>query len=123
MSKPIGYIDLDRRFRALHGLGGVEEAAASSYLRGSFGGFALGWDELLKERLAIVLGEPGSGKSWEFRQRCALLKEAGRPAFLVELERLVSGAWAAGFSADDLKRLQQWQNGRRNGILFSGLRR
>ena len=91
MCTPAGYIDINRRFYALHGSGGVQEAAASSYLRGSFADSTLGWDELLKERLVVVLGEPGSGKSWEFRRRCASLKEAGKPAFLIELERLVAG--------------------------------
>jgi len=90
MCTPAGYIGMNRRFCALHGSGGVEEAAAASYLRGSFADCKLGWDELLKERLVVVLGEPGSGKSWEFRRRCASLKEAGKPAFLIELERLVS---------------------------------
>jgi len=30
--------------------------------------------ELLKERLVVVLGEPGSGKSCEFRWRCASIQ-------------------------------------------------
>jgi len=118
MCTPAGYIDINRRFCALHGSGGVEEAAASSYLRGSFADSTLGWDELLKERLVVVLGEPGSGKSWEFRRRCASLKEAGKPAFLIELERLVSGACAAGFAPADLARFQQWQRGRDTACFF-----
>jgi hypothetical protein len=118
MCTPAGYIDLNRRFRALHGSGNVEDAAASSYLRGSLADSTLGWDELLKERLVIVLGEPGSGKSWEFRRRCASLKEVGEPAFLIELERLVSGAWAVGFSPADLTRFQQFQKGRETACFF-----
>ena len=113
-----GYIDIDRRFCALHGLGGSEDAAASSYLRGSFADSTLGWDELLKQRLVVVLGEPGSGKSCEFGERCASLKEAGKHAFLIELERLVSGAFESGFSPADFARFQQWQRGRDTACFF-----
>src|SRR5882762_9163017 len=109
MSAPTGYIEINRRFSKLHSSGGIEDAAASSYLRGSFADSALGWDELLKERLVVVLGEPGSGKSWEFRQRCASLKEPGTAAFLIELERLVLGPFESGFSPADLARFKQWQ--------------
>jgi|SRR5579864_3639782 len=112
MTTPADYIELNRRFCTLHGSRGIENAAASSYLFASLVDPTLGWGELLKERLVVVLGEPGSGKSWEFRHRCASLKEAGTPAFLIELERLVSGAFASGFSARDVARFQQWQRGR-----------
>ncbi|MDB5310312.1 MAG: hypothetical protein JWO38_4514 [Gemmataceae bacterium] len=117
MCTPAGYIELNRRFCALHGAS-VEETAGSSYLRGSFADSTLEWDALLKERLVIVLGEPGSGKSWEFRRRCRVLKDTGKPAFLIELERLVLGDWAAGFSPADLVPFQQWQQGRETGFFF-----
>jgi hypothetical protein len=118
MCVPAGYIDINRRFCALRGSGGIEDEAASSYLSGSFAHSTLGWDELLKERLVVVLGEPGSGKSWEFRRRCASLKEAGKPAFLIELERLVSGVFESGLSPADLARFQQWQRGRDTACFF-----
>lgn len=118
MVTPAGYIDINRRFSALHGSVQSEDAAASSYLRGSFAGSTLGWDELLKERLVVILGEPGSGKSWEFRRRSALLGEAGEPAFLIELERLVSGPFAAGIAPDDYARFQQWRRGTATACFF-----
>ena len=118
MVTPAGYIYINRRFSALHGSVETEDTAAASYLRGSFAGFTLGWDELLKERLVIILGEPGSGKSWEFRRRSALLSEAGKPAFLIELERLVSGVFATGYTPQDYARFQQWQRGREIAYIF-----
>src|SRR5947209_2565231 len=118
MVTPAAYIDINRRFSALHGSVETEDAVASSYLRGSFAGSTLGWDELLKERLVVMLGEPGSGKSWEFRRRSALLSEAGKPAFLIELERLVSGTFATGYMPEDYARFQRWQRGRETAYIF-----
>jgi hypothetical protein len=62
------FIELNRRFRKLEQNAKSEEAAVDSYTISSvwrMGG--LGWNELLKENRAVVLGEPGSGKSWELR--------------------------------------------------------
>jgi hypothetical protein len=67
--------------------------------------------------MVVILGEPGSGKSWEFRRQCASLVELGKPAFLIELERLVSGTFASGFVPDDLARFQRWQE-RRDTVWF-----
>lgn len=118
MSTPAGYIDLNRRFCALHSTGSIEEAAATSYLRGSFSDSTRGWNEVLEERLVVILGEPGSGKSWEFRNRSALLKEAGKAAFMIELERLVSAAWVEGFSSTDFAYFQQWQRSKDAAFFF-----
>src|SRR5262249_6545658 len=115
---PAGYIYLNRRFCSLHGSANVESAAASSYLFGALADATFGWDELLNERLVVVLGEPGSGKSWEFRQRCASLNDAGKPAFLIELEHLVLGDFASGFSSSNLARFQQWQRGKSTASFF-----
>lgn len=119
MCTPAGYIEINRRFSRLHSSDGREELASSSYLGYSFADSeSLGWDELLKERLVVVLGEPGSGKSWEFRSRCSSLQKDGEFAFLIELERLVSGAFASVFAPADHERFQQWQRGRRTAYFF-----
>ena len=85
--------------------------ASSSYLR-SFGADyrTLGWDDLLKQPVVVVLGEPGSGKSWELRWQCATIQKGGGHAFLIELERLVSGDVDAVLAADR-QRFQQWRRG------------
>jgi hypothetical protein len=118
MATPAGYIEIDRCFSALHGTVDRDEAAASSYLRSGFSGSAVGWDELLKKRLVVILGEPGSGKSWEFRHRAATLHKAGKPAFLIELERLVSGDFATGFSHEDGSRFQKWLRSKETAFFF-----
>src|SRR5437870_4201173 len=109
MCTPRGHIEINRRFSRLHGTGGPEELASWSYLGSSFGDSqTLGWDELLKVRLVVVLGEPGSGKSCEFRWRCASLQENGEFAFLIELERLVAGTFDTVLALGDRERFQKW---------------
>ncbi len=119
MHPPTGYIEIDRRFSRLHGSDRPEELAAASYLDGSLAdSLALGWTELLKERLVVVLGEPGSGKSWEFRARCASLQEKGEYAFLIELERLAAGTFEALLAPADRERFEKWQRGGQTAWFF-----
>ena len=116
---PADYIEINRRFSRLHSSGGPEELASSSYL-----GYwvadsgSLGWDDLLKERLVVVLGEPGSGKSWEFRWRCGSLRKDGEFAFLIELERLVFGAFDNVLAPADFEQFRQWQAGKSEAYFF-----
>src|SRR5260221_14091792 len=49
----------------------------------------LSWDDLLKESRVVVLGEPGSGKTWELRERFRLLAGRGEFAFFIRPDRLV----------------------------------
>jgi hypothetical protein len=119
MCTPAGYIEINRRFSKLDISGGREELASSSYMGNLMGvSQALGWNELLKERLVIVLGEPGSGKSWEFQGRSASLRKSGSFAFLIELERLVYGTFGSAFSPADYKRFGQWQRGKETAYFF-----
>ena len=112
MHPPAGYIEIDRRFSRLQGSDRREELASASYLGGSLvDSLTLGWNELLKEPLVVVLGEPGSGKSWEFRWRCAAFQQNGDAAFLIELERLVAGTFDTLLAPGDRERFQKWRRG------------
>jgi hypothetical protein len=74
MFPPLGYVEINRRFSRLQGSDHPDELASASYLRSSLAdSLTLGWDELLNVPLVVILGEPGSGKSWEFRWHCATL--------------------------------------------------
>ena len=67
------FIELDRRFRKLEKESKREDTALASYTDEVFEfGFSrsgLSWTELLEERLTVILGEAGSGKTWELRHR------------------------------------------------------
>lgn len=61
-----GFVELDRRFSVVDGSMPPEESAERSYLLGATRGREnFNWCEVLAHRLVVVLGEPGSGKSWE----------------------------------------------------------
>ena len=119
MRPPTGYIEISRRFSRLHGSEQPEDLASASYLGGSLAdSLTLEWDELLNEPLVVILGEPGSGKSWEFRWRCATLQQNGGFAFLIELEQLVAGAFDTLLAPGDRERFQKWQRGSQAAWLF-----
>ena len=61
MYPPLGYIEISRRFSRLQGSDHPDELASASYLRGSLAdSLTLGWDELLKESLVVVLVNLGA---------------------------------------------------------------
>ena len=119
MSKPSGYVDLDRQFSRLDGSIAPENAAASSYLDPSHSASGdYDWKSLLAQRLVVILGEPGSGKSWERRAQHATLQERGEFAFLVELERLVNRQLQDALTPDDQARFLRWKKSRKLGYFL-----
>src|SRR5438128_5069232 len=88
------FIDLDRRFRKLETESKREEASLGSYTNEVFESAylrsGLSWTNLLEQRLAVILGEAGSGKTWEFRHQADLRSHDGGLAFFIPLEGLSS---------------------------------
>ncbi|HDR9008682.1 hypothetical protein [Burkholderia vietnamiensis] len=66
-----------------------------------------GQEDLLKHRLVIVLGEPGSGKSEELKAQ----RQKRAESFLLGLERLVNEPVAHILSEDEMERFRRWQRG------------
>lgn len=84
------FMELNRYFRDITESSDAEEAALRSYLLGfNNSKEKIVWDELLKSRVVVVLGEPGSGKTWELRNRAKLIKQGGGFAFFIPLDRLI----------------------------------
>lgn len=104
------FVELDRRFHELQASPRPEEAAVRSYTSpGSRGGY--GWDELLKTRLVVILGEPGSGKTWELEERARELFERGAASFFVRLDQLTAEGLQSLLSAPERARFQEWARG------------
>jgi hypothetical protein len=113
------FVELNRRFRKLEQEAKAEEAAVESYTASSFWKMAsLSWDDLLKENRAVVLGEPGSGKSWEMRERARLLNSQGAFAFFVRLDQLVDRELQKLFDADGQSRFARWKQSQNAAHFF-----
>ncbi|MGD9162806.1 MAG: hypothetical protein PVG39_30650, partial [Desulfobacteraceae bacterium] len=86
-----------------------EEAALESYtasLLGLEAGF--GWEGLLKHPIVVILGEPGSGKTWEFRERAKILQSKAENAFFIPLDRLISEPLTDILSPEEKNRFRAW---------------
>lgn len=83
------YIDLNRTFLDVDEDSDIEGASYKSYLAGIVGG--TDWQTLLQSRYVVVLGEPGSGKTWELEARAEDLRNAGQHAFFMSIDTLSVG--------------------------------
>jgi hypothetical protein len=71
-------------------------------------GAGFGWKEVLATRVVVVLGEPGSGKTWELRCQTDAVRKGGGVAFFVRLDRLVDATLQNVISPDDEVSFRRW---------------
>ncbi|PHS24978.1 MAG: hypothetical protein COA83_06865 [Methylophaga sp.] len=113
------YIDLKRCFIDYGSSSDPEAAAQQSYIDLAFGHDTnLYWDKLLESRYIVVLGEAGSGKSWEFNAQAELLKSNGEFAFSLRLENLVDGDLSHALDACDEDSYQKWHQSEKPVTFF-----
>lgn len=102
------YRDLDRQLIEVDAGNDVEEAAARSYLA-RWSGRAFSWDGLLKaKRVAIVLGEAGSGKTRELKEHARRLQKRGQFAFFIDIARLAVHSLSDSVDPKDKAPLNSW---------------
>ncbi len=116
---PANHVDLDRHFSTVARDRDPESLAIESYseLYGHVWG-GRSWPEILKSRLVVVLGEPGSGKTAELRQQAARLRATGETACFLRLDEIANLGWDAALSPDDRTALARWQTGQGSATLF-----
>jgi hypothetical protein len=113
------FIELDRRFRDITELDDSEEAAFRSYATSLLGMEpGLGWNEVLASRIVVILGEPGSGKTWELRNRANEMKGQGIPAFFVPLDRLVDAPLPEATAPEDERAFLEWRGSSKPANFF-----
>lgn len=78
----------------------------------------LGWTELSKHRLVVVLGEQGSGKTWELRHQAELSSKNGRKGFFFSLDRLVETAELPFRDEDEKESFDDWYGGNAQAAFF-----
>ena len=117
------FVELNRRFRRLEGSSASEDRAYESYtaeiLRFSDSDSGLDWDELLRNHLAVILGEPGSGKTWEFQRRADLLAATGKYAVFVPLEGLTTRPLADVLDSAKRQQFDVWKRSENEGFFFA----
>lgn len=79
---------------------------------------AVGWDDLLRRRCAVVLGERGTGKTVELKARVAALRAAGRFAFFLPVEDVFAHGVEQSIDATDLDAYDQWRSSTDNAWFF-----
>jgi hypothetical protein len=86
-----------------------EEAAFQSYtllISGKEPG--LGWKDVLASRIVVILGEPGSGKTWELRNQTNILRKQ-HFSFFIPLERLVEAPIEESLHSNDIEQFSKWK--------------
>jgi hypothetical protein len=76
------------------------------------------WEELLKEKRVVVLGEAGSGKTWELRERSKQLKQAGMFSVYVRLDQIISSPLEERLDPIENRMLASWKNNNEKGYFF-----
>ena len=113
------FIELDRQFRKLNPQENPEEAALESYTASLLGlKTGLDWEGLLERSLVVVLGEPGSGKTWEFRERARILRDKGEKSFFIPLDRLITESLTQILSEEENGIFRLWLNSSEKATFF-----
>lgn len=111
MVVPPNYIDLSRTFASVPQEAAAEESALQSYAFGSDGLVRrnrLTWDDLLKHSLVVLLGEPGSGKTYELQYQ-ATRSSPGCTRFYLRLDELAASGEQFRLLEDDARRFAEWR--------------
>jgi hypothetical protein len=112
LSKP-RHIPLDRHFKQLRANASAAYDPWESYIAniGGYWGATQDWAKLLEHPgIVVVLGEPGCGKTWEFRRVVAEQVNTGKPAFFLPLEALARGPVGQILDPELNETFLKWKN-------------
>ena len=113
------FVQLDRTFVKYDPGQDQEAIAVQSYVRGSLGlPSNWSWDKVLEYPRVVILGEAGSGKTWEMEAQADRLNAGGKPAFFIRLENLAGSELSAILGGDDLNRFREWQKSAAEASFF-----
>ena len=114
-----GFVQLNRTFIPYDPNQAPEEAAVQSYLSEySRTPSTRTWEKLLEHGRGVILGEPGSGKTWEFEAQVQRLCAEGKPAFFLPLEMLVGQTVEELLDGDHRARFFTWKSGAENAFFL-----
>lgn len=115
--KMAGYIELGRKFRAVEA--GMEVDPDSIRYLSSLGlDSTMTWDDLLKKSRAVIIAEPGTGKTEEFKAVSERLRDEGKKAFFGRLEMLQGFDVGDSLDMGDSAELKEWMEGSKEAFFF-----
>ena len=108
------YFELSRTFIPHDESDSGEDAVWKSYIAEHFSSDVLNWAKLLKSPVAVILGEEGTGKTWEIEAQAEKLKAAGSAAFFLTVASLA----AQKFNLDTENDFQRWLAAKVPAVFF-----
>ncbi len=115
------YVELTRRFLSFGETADSDEAAWLSYFRSEYTDRRSNdWETLLApdSRCVVVLGEAGSGKSWEFTARAEILNRRDATAFFLTIDDLVDREIENCLNSNDGTRFKDWLSRSDRAVFF-----
>src|SRR5438552_5228554 len=121
MTPPPSFVELQRRFAPVRSAGDREDTASESYTSASSwfrDRSSVGWADLLKHPLVVILGEAGSGKTWEMRNQAALASSTSFSFFLALDELATASATELPLTAEENRLFQEWKKSQSRAVFF-----
>ncbi|QGJ68668.1 Hypothetical protein PBC10988_3290 [Planctomycetales bacterium 10988] len=112
------FVKLDRRFAQYSDEILSENFLLQSYSNGFYPQSNLTWDDLLQNRITVVLGEPGTGKTTEFRSMVDFLKKEKNFAFFIRLDSLINKELQSVLTEDDTQLFNHWLRSNHTATFF-----
>lgn len=112
----IDYVDLDRHFFVI-----PEDFDQDDDYRHTLSHFledSLSWENLLKNRVTIILAEAGAGKTCELKRKAELLNSDSNISFFIDISELAEEGVQGCLGAEDEDKFIQWKSGAENGWFF-----
>ncbi|EIE01353.1 hypothetical protein [Leptospira licerasiae] len=112
---PINYINLNREFCLIE----KDESFGSYYedYHIGFNSVILSWENLLSNKLVVILSEAGTGKTVELINKAQELKEQGKYSFCIKIESIPSN-FDYSFVVGSIREFQEWKNSETQGWIF-----
>ena len=88
--------------------GQLKEAGQQSFLVSMGWSTGTTWEDLLRSKRVLIVGEAGTGKTYECRRQKNRLRESGEPAFFIELATLATAELRSQMDDEEEACLDKW---------------
>ena len=88
--------------------GRLSEADQQSFLVSLGWSTGTTWEDLLRSKRVLIVGEAGTGKTYECRRQARRLRDSGEPAFFIEIATLAKGDLRSLLDNEEEACLDKW---------------